>query len=102
MERMAKRALLLSLIILSLIVLLGGCAAEDNNPAAECVDDSGCTAAGCSGQVCTTNEEASGLITTCEWKEEYSCYQKTSCLCINNRCSWEETDAFNRCFEALR
>ena len=63
----------------------------------ECSDDSGCAAGGCSGQVCITKKKAVGLITTCEWRQEYGCYRLTSCGCDGGKCAWRKNPAFDSC-----
>jgi eight-cysteine-cluster-containing protein len=69
------------------------------NTTAECFVDADCKSAGCSGQVCTTNEKATDLITTCEYKEEYGCYKLTSCSCNMGKCGWKENDELKSCIE---
>ncbi len=66
-----------------------------------CDSDADCTVGGCSGQVCGNTAFASNVITTCEYKEIYSCYKQTSCSCIKSQCQWEETPAYLNCLEAL-
>lgn len=56
----------------------------------ECIADSDCAKAGCSGQVCTTTLEAPNIVTTCEYRPEYDCYQASGCGCIKGKCSWDE------------
>lgn len=68
----------------------------------ECTSDSDCGIGGCSGQVCTAASEAAGLITTCEYREEYGCYKLTSCGCVNGRCAWRESAEFKGCVDAAR
>ena len=65
-----------------------------------CKTDNDCVIGGCSGTLCGNREfiENQGF-TTCEWKEEYICYKKTTCECINNKCQWKETNEFLNCME---
>ncbi len=94
----------LGVILLPLLVLINGC----NNPDAdkkiefECDTDSDCVLAGCSSQLCVSAEKTSDIITTCEYKEEYSCLKLTSCGCVNNKCGWSENDAYLNCLEEVR
>ena len=53
--------------------------------------------AGCSSQICTAEEKAHGIITTCEYKPEYECYQKATCGCGEGRCVWEDEGEVNKC-----
>ncbi|MEK6837641.1 MAG: eight-cysteine-cluster domain-containing protein [Nanoarchaeota archaeon] len=69
---------------------------------AECGSDSDCGIGGCSGQVCATAEKASGLITTCEYREEYSCLKLTSCGCVQGRCAWKENAEYKACVEKIK
>jgi len=60
-----------------------------------------CKVGGCSGQLCTDQE---GLVTTCEWREEYACYQ-THGICergADGYCGWRETPELMACQEASR
>jgi len=66
-----------------------------------CQDDSGCIIGGCSGTVCQP-KSAEPIITTCEYKDEYACYRQIKCVCINNRCAWDKTGAFDICVEEAR
>ena len=74
----------------------------DANLQIECLSNSDCASAGCSGQVCTTAEEAPGITTTCEYKEEYSCFKQTTCGCVEGVCAWGETEAYLSCLEELK
>jgi hypothetical protein len=38
--------------------------------------DQSCFVGGCSGQICSDQE---GVISTCEWRDEYACYQAATC-----------------------
>lgn len=86
-------------LFLLFILLVSGCRRADS---VECLTDSDCSVGGCSGQICTTKEKAASIITTCEWKEEYMCYQKTRCSCINGICKWEETKEFVECVGGIK
>jgi eight-cysteine-cluster-containing protein len=58
-----------------------------------------CKPGGCSGQVCTDKE---GLMTTCEWRESYACYQKLG-VCergADGACGWRSTNELEACLEA--
>ncbi len=63
-----------------------------NPPAA-----SDCFVGGCSGQVCSDRE---GVITTCEWRPEYACYQDDDATCErqpSGACGWTPTAELNSC-----
>jgi len=88
------------LIILVLVILYfsltrmtscGDCGLPKGNLTySECVKDSDCAKAGCSGQLCVKASEAKTIVTTCEWKDEYACYQSGKCGCVEGKCDWNE------------
>ncbi len=84
------------ILILFLIsfIFIAGC---NINKQVECIKDSDCLTGGCSGQVCTTKENAANIITTCEYREEYGCLRFTSCGCVNNKCLWRENKEYTDC-----
>lgn len=48
-----------------------------------------CVMAGCSGQLCVNKGQDEGLVTTCEYKEEYACYKTATCeVQPNGKCGW--------------
>jgi hypothetical protein len=54
-----------------------------------------CYVGGCSGQICSENE---GVISTCEWREEYACYQTATCeLQADGNCGWTQTAELQQC-----
>jgi eight-cysteine-cluster-containing protein len=55
-----------------------------------------CIATGCSGQICADHD----VITTCEWRSEYSCYHLTDCACVNGTCAWDENPRFRDCMQS--
>jgi eight-cysteine-cluster-containing protein len=56
-----------------------------------------CIKTGCSGQLCINDKEPP-QITTCEWKEIYSCYRLTECELQNNgECGFTPNSKFNDC-----
>ncbi len=110
-------------IILAVVVaaaLISGCKAQAEPPkqpeqqhdlftekgqsknATECVSDSDCGVGGCSGQVCAVAKEAEGLITTCEYREEYGCLKLTSCGCFDGKCSWRNNPDYQECLSAAK
>jgi eight-cysteine-cluster-containing protein len=53
---------------------------------------------GCSGQICASQE----VITTCEFREEYACYQDpaiTTCGCNAGQCGFAPTPELAACLE---
>ncbi len=56
-----------------------------------------CFVGGCSGQVCSDQE---GVITTCQWRPEYACYQDADATCErqpSGACGWTPTPELNAC-----
>ncbi len=56
-----------------------------------------CVVGGCSGQRCV-QQGGPGMITTCEWRAEYACYQRATCeVQADGKCGWTETPALTSC-----
>jgi len=54
-----------------------------------------CFVGGCSSQLCTDQPDAAS---TCEWREEYACYQKASCeRQSDGQCGWTKTAELEAC-----
>jgi hypothetical protein len=78
---------------------------EDHNPAAvkpvpvtptPSPAQGKCYVGGCSGQLCS---DKPGMASTCEWRESYACYQKTS-TCErqpSGQCGWTPTAELSKC-----
>jgi eight-cysteine-cluster-containing protein len=85
----------------------GGCNAEFYDEAGNavcqaeppgCGSDTDCVQTGCSGQICAAQE----VITTCEFREEYACYQDpavTTCGCNDGQCAFAPTPELAACLE---
>lgn len=59
-------------------------------------EEGACIVTGCSSQVCS-NEE---VITTCEWKDAYACYQTAVCeRQSDGACGWTSTEELTTCLE---
>ncbi|MBA3392727.1 MAG: hypothetical protein H0T89_08790 [Deltaproteobacteria bacterium] len=55
----------------------------------------GCFVGGCSSQICSDQE---GVISTCEWRAEYACYQAATCeRQATGECGWTPTPELNTC-----
>src|SRR3989344_3568458 len=58
----------------------------------------GCMVTGCSGQVCADGD----VITTCEYKPEYACYENAVCeRQADDQCGWTLTATVGRCLQEL-
>lgn len=54
-----------------------------------------CYVTGCSGQLCSSEQ---GMMSTCEYKEEYACYQRATCeVQAGGECGWTETSELSSC-----
>lgn len=59
-----------------------------------------CKVGGCSGQVCGEASDMDGMVTTCEFKEEYACYKTAQCeRQVTGKCGWTETAELNQCLK---
>ena len=58
----------------------------------------GCAVAGCSGQLCVSADEAGDIVTTCEYRAEYVCYEEASCEPqADGKCGWTQTEEMSQC-----
>ncbi len=56
----------------------------------------GCRITGCSSQICSDKD----VVTTCEYRDEYSCYRGTTCeRQSNGECGWTVTEALRLCLK---
>lgn len=57
-----------------------------------------CYVGGCSSQVCSDQE---GVISTCEYRQEYACYQNARCeRQANGQCGWTPTSTLQACLNS--
>ena len=55
-----------------------------------------CVKTGCSGHVCA--EAESDMMTTCEMRPEYACYQSATCeRQADGSCGWTQTEELTSC-----
>ena len=68
---------------------------EENSGEEEKIQEqNNCRVTGCSGQICTDAD----IITTCEYRPEYACYQNTVCeRQADGACGWTLTAGLGRC-----
>lgn len=65
------------------------------------VANNSCVVGGCSSQLCGEASEMEGMVTTCEFREEYACYAKSS-RCerqASGKCGWTETAELQKCLQ---
>lgn len=54
-----------------------------------------CYVGGCSSQLCTDTPD---MASTCEYREEYACYQQSTCeVQADGECGWTETQELHAC-----
>ena len=54
-----------------------------------------CYVGGCSGQICSDEE---GIVSTCEFRQEYACYQNAKCeRQSSGQCGWTVTPELSMC-----
>ncbi len=54
-----------------------------------------CYRGGCSSQLCTDKPD---MVSTCEYREEYGCYQSATCeRQPNGQCGWTQTESLKMC-----
>lgn len=57
----------------------------------------GCVVGGCSNQLCVDASEGD-VVSTCEYREEYACYQTASCeRQASGQCGWTDTAELQQC-----
>lgn len=60
-----------------------------------------CQKAGCSNQLCVSSDEKD-ITTTCEWQDEYACYQKAKCeKQEDGKCGFTQDQEFANCLDNL-
>ncbi len=60
-----------------------------------------CAVGGCSSQLCGEAADMEGMVTTCEYREEYACYQTAKCeRQATGQCGWTETPELAMCLKA--
>ena len=56
-----------------------------------------CYVGGCSAQICSDEE---GVMSTCEFRPEYSCYQGAKCeRQVSGQCGWTLSAELNMCLQ---
>jgi hypothetical protein len=56
-----------------------------------------CVVGGCSGQLCVDSSQGD-VVSTCEWRDSYACYQGATCeRQQNGQCGWTATPTLTQC-----
>lgn len=71
------------------------------NPDASTVaNNGGCFIGGCSNEVCS---DQAGAVSTCIYKPEFACYQKSKCeRQTDGQCGWTNTTEFGICINNVQ
>jgi eight-cysteine-cluster-containing protein len=81
------------LLVALAVMALAGCIATNDNVTQRGGDS--CHVAGCSATVCSDRDD---VVTTCEWRDVYECYQSASCeRHSDGACGWTPTQELNAC-----
>ncbi len=68
-------------------------------PAPPLISDKECVIGGCSNQICS-DASAGDVITTCEFRDIYACYQSAKCeRQTTGKCGWTETPSLISCLK---
>ncbi len=66
--------------------------------APECATDPDCAIGGCSGTLCVKKGDAPGIVSACEFRDEYACYGKFGgCGCVEGKCAWNGGALLQEC-----
>ena len=64
------------------------------------VTTAACVIGGCSAQLCGEKSDLDGMVTSCEYREEYACYKQTKCeRQTTGKCGWTETPELTMCLK---
>jgi hypothetical protein len=59
-----------------------------------------CVVGGCSSQLCGEAADMDAMVTTCEYREQYACYQSAKCeRQATGKCGWTETPELAMCLK---
>jgi len=82
----------------ALIALLFACGSKSAPPASQPAPANDCVKTGCSGTVCA--EPGKEVVTTCEYKAEYACYEKAACeRQADHSCGWTQSPELASCLQ---
>lgn len=69
-------------------------------PREEPVIAGACAVGGCSSQLCGEAADMDGMVTTCEYREVYACYQTATCeRQATGKCGWTDTPELAMCLK---
>lgn len=92
------------LLLIVIATTIGSAIYVRNNSKASTVSptpSTKCVTGGCSGQLCL-KEGNKGMITTCEYRDEYACLKKSVCeVQSDGQCGWTQTTAYKECLAQI-
>lgn len=85
-------------LLFAFAILAAACGGKSNPPAPTPMPEQpACVAGGCSNHMCI-EEGGPGVITTCEFRDEYACYQGATCARqADGQCGWTQTPELQAC-----
>jgi eight-cysteine-cluster-containing protein len=93
---MRSLASVVSVLLLVLSASCGSRKAPAGNGGAPPETPAACARSGCSGELCVA--EGDDVMTTCEWRDEYACYERAVCeRQPDGTCGWTPTEALQLC-----
>jgi eight-cysteine-cluster-containing protein len=67
----------------------------------KCKSNDDCVVGGCANSLCGLKGVSDIMPANCNLPDYYGCIEKTSCVCIEGECVWEETPEFRSCKSTL-
>ncbi len=62
-----------------------------------------CVKGGCSGELCLEASMAGKIVSTCIYRDEYSCFQYSKCeRQANGSCGWTQTQLYTNCLSKFQ
>jgi len=93
-----KKSFVFFLVIIIIAWFAGAILNSEKYEESNIVTENECVPAGCSKQLCVEESIAGDIISTCEYKEVYSCYREASCeKQQSGKCGWTETKELIEC-----
>jgi|SRR3989338_5811295 len=101
-----SKSIVLSVIVVALVAGAGFWLSRSENESTEPINPNptsavagACYVGGCSSQICS---DEPGAVSSCEYREEYACYQGATCeRQADGECGWTETPELNICLNAV-
>ncbi len=93
--------ILIFILMIAIIVILIVGNDQNSDPRIDNSAGIQCVQGGCSGQLCVENG-TNEIVTTCEWKDEYQCFNDALCeVQDDGKCGWTLTAEYEACLEFI-